>query len=278
MAALAGLPGPACLVPWGTGCPRQAAGSATATLAGPGTPSCCVSRGRPCESALPPCSRPQPRPLPWRLPFTAMLVPTTAGCRGGPWLPVAPGPWPKLRQQATVYKSPLAAPSGKLELAGRDAAVTEGAPGAGAGSCRAAGDVGAAGPGPAPALPRSWQPRRRVLPRPQGAGAEPESEDAVTGFCLLSACPSSVGRMGPLLPPARHRCFPEPRAACAAPPGRSILPPAWCEEDACRGCRGVTAVRPSPPPPFLVVCRERGIQQQLFLPGPSGPSAGRRHR
>lgn len=192
-AAFAGLP--AALLPRLLAPARQAAVSAGED---PVSQRCCHAAARcpdPCPGACRslPCSCRQPQ-----------------GAGGVPWLLAAPGTWPEPQQWATVYKSPLAAPGGKPELAGKDAAVTEGASGAGAGSCREDGDVGAAGPGPAPALPHGWQPCCRVLPGPESAGAEPESEDAVAGFCQLSACPSSVGRMGPLLPPGWHRCFPEP--------------------------------------------------------------------
>lgn len=58
-----------------------AASSAAAALSSPGTPSGCVSRGRPRESALPPCSRPDPCPGGCRPP--AVLVPRARGHRQG---------------------------------------------------------------------------------------------------------------------------------------------------------------------------------------------------
>lgn len=54
-----------------------AASSAAAALSSPGAPSGCVSRGRPRESALPPCSRPDPCPGGCRPP--AVLVPRARG-------------------------------------------------------------------------------------------------------------------------------------------------------------------------------------------------------
>lgn len=82
--------------------PYQAASSIAAMLAGPTTLSCCVSWGRPCESALLPCSSCDTplRPCPT---VTQTIVLTTTECRrvlgSGLRRPLA-------RFAAAVYKSP----------------------------------------------------------------------------------------------------------------------------------------------------------------------------
>lgn len=185
-----------------------------------------------------------PRPLPRRLPPARGARAEGSGARAGsccrlekglgligppqsPPLPLS-APWgaegaPRClarsrgRLSINTPRQPPAPSVRKPELAGRDAAVTEGAPSAGAGSCRVDGDFGAAGPGPHPALPP--RPAAEMPHAPGDVGASRWGERAGAGSGLwINWAWRCGGRVLPAFCPSlgQDAASPAPGAGSAA--------------------------------------------------------------